>query len=270
MIPLRRAIARGTSITIGDIEAILDAAEAFPEDARLRLVLPHMDDEADANADPERPWATEWTGVAVNVHGAEILVPVVGEWPFGAERHADDIDVRTLVVTDLIAPLRAVTTVIHEASESGARFIGQDESMERIMAVLMAHAQTDHPELVAYGDEHDEGVVLCEVAMDEHGLPILFVENSNGPIDVDIDHGKRLAIARLEPLCMVASSFETQIDGVRTSRILLSPVHDEMSLETIETTSHDALGVIRTLNDHAAALKSAGIPAYDENQERDA
>jgi hypothetical protein len=268
MIPLRPAAVYGEPTAVRDVEAILDVAEHWSEDARLVVLHPYDDEGEEDEIQAEHPWTTEWTGVAVVVHGAAVLVPVVGEWPFGPDRHADDVDPSTLTPADLVSALRRMTLHERDARDVGHRFAEHDASIQRILDLMIAHARTDpvNAAIVAECDDGD-GTLLCELGMDEHGLPVLFMESASNQHDVDVDHAARLALSRIEPLCMTAHGMERHLDGEKTSVVVLTPVRSMESLETMEGSVTDPVEIVRLLSTHAAALTRAGIPAFDQQQE---
>jgi len=268
MIPIRPAAVYGERIPIRDVVAILDVAENWSEDARIVVLSPYADEETEDEIQAEHPWTTEWTGVAVVVHGAAILVPVVGEWPFGVDRHADEIDVSTLTAEDLVRALRRMTLHERDPKDAGHRFAEHDASMQRTLDLMTAHAQSDpvNAAIVAECDD-GEGTLLCEMGMDEHGLPVLFMESPSNQYDVDVEHAARLAVSRVEPLCMTARGMERHLDGVRMNVVVLTPVRSMESLETLEGRVVDPIEIVRLLSAHADALTRAGIPAFDHTTE---
>lgn len=267
---IRPVCVYGEQVAVDDIGAILDVAEGWSPDARIHLLHPYLeDDEVDETPTGEHPWTTEWTGVAVVVHGAAVLVPIVGEWPFGPDMHADDLDPRTITVPQMIAALRRITVQKRNGRDPNDRFHEEDRSMQRILDILVAHAQADgrSAEIVEECDDGD-GTLLCEVAMDEHGLPVLFMESPSGHYDVDVDHETRLAISRVEPLCMTAFSKEMDFDGESVSTVLLSPVRGMENPATLEGKVHDPVEIIRIMSEQAARtalLRTTEEPASTED-----
>jgi hypothetical protein len=268
VIPIRPAAVYGERIPIRDVETILDVAKRWSEDARLVVLSPYADEEDDDGIQAEHPWATEWTGVAVVVHGAAILVPVVGEWPFGADRHADDVDVSTLTAEDLVEALRRMDLHERDPKDVGHRFAEHDASMQRTLDLMIAHAQSDPANAAIIAECDDgEGTLLCEMGMDEHGLPVLFMESASNQHHVEVDHAARLAVSRVEPLCMTAHGMERHLDGVHMTVVLLTPMRSMEFLETLEGQVMDPIGIVRLLSTHADALTRAGIPTFDHTTE---
>lgn len=254
-----------------DIEAILDVAEAWSTDARLHVLSPYANDDVVDDLSSEHPWSTEWTGVAIVVHGAAIVVPVIGEWPFGPDRHADDVDFSSLTAADLLKALQAITIEEADIEDAGRRFSAHDASMQRILDIMLAHAQSD-PRFAPIIETCDDGMgeLLCEIGMDEHGLPVLFMESDFDQYDIDVEHSARLALSRAEPLCLTAHSKGMDLGEERVHAVVLTPVRSMESLETMTGTPIDTIEIIRILRTHAAALAAAGIPAYDAEQEQSA
>jgi hypothetical protein len=270
-IPTRSCTVWADRLTARDIEAILGVAESWSDDVRLHVLSPYRDDDVDDELSSEHPWSTEWTGVAIVVHGAAVLVPVVGEWPFGPDRHADDVDFSSVTATDLLTALQAITIEEADIDDAGRRFSAHDASMQRILDVMLAHAHSD-ARFAPIIERCDDGMgeLLCEMGMDEHGLPVLFMESDCDQYDIDVEHSARLALSRAEPLCLTAKSMGMDLGDERVHAVVLTPVRSMESLETMNGTPIDTIEIIRILRFHASALAAAGIPAYDEPQEQPA
>lgn len=270
-IPTRSCTVWADRLAARDIEAILDVAEGWSTDARLHVLSPYAEDDVDDDLSSEHPWSTEWTGVAVVVHGAAIVVPIVGEWPFGPDRHADDIDLSDVTAADLVRALRSITIEEADIDDAGRRFSAHDASMQRILDVMLAHVQSD-PQFASIVEECDDGMgeLLCEMGMDEHGLPVLLMESGTNHYDVDVPHPARLALSRMEPLCLTARSLGMDIGTERVNAVVLTPVRSMESLETLTGTPIDTIEIMRILRKHATDLAAAGIPAYDIQQEQPA
>jgi hypothetical protein len=253
--PLRRTAAIGSRIDLDDLTAILDAAEGFPEAAKIHV-------EHDRSETQDRLWTNGWSTIALEIHGASVAMPVIGTWPIGL-RTTDVGFMEAATPERIVAAIRTVATQIKkDAGDAPERFEAHYSMCETLGGLMVAAMQIVGDDLIERMANAD-GAIVCEMFMDAEGLPTLVVENEDGDHleDVHLPEELRRRISIDQPICMsvVRGMPGDEIRGLDLPTVILRPILEESYGEAMTIDPFDPIELMRIARTPAfAGIRTCG------------
>ena len=234
---LRPSAAYGPKLVFDDLDAILDSVVAFPDDAGVVLVK-----------QADNPWGAGYPGLALTVHGASILLPVIGAWPLGGGEGHPPIDLALIGPQDLVPALRAISKTYQGVRRnSQSSFTEANASMDEIVSFALAFWQSTDP-AVANQFDQGEGEFLCEIGMADDGSPLIWIENGDDVHLIDLPPQSSDMLVVNQPLLLLAHErADYEIKGIGKPTVLLSALNSDDNGTSMEAQMPSPIDILRII-----------------------